>query len=172
MANNHSLQIIIYCKWQIRWYSDDVAFDHVMIPIRGNWFQTKTREHESDDRAGNTVSSVCVTNGKDMALQRQIWSTFVTVLWFRKTEFQDSAGILILVRVLWVTISKIYWQFWHGCLKYTFKSSSTFSSLWNWDYNTNCKKVIQTKRSFYLRSKYFYFLLLLKVSTPLCKRID
>ena len=29
-------------------------------------------EHESDNYAGNTVSSVRVTNGKDMALQRQI----------------------------------------------------------------------------------------------------
>ena len=100
------------------------SFDHVMIPTRGNWFQTNLRE--SDDRAGNTVSSVSVTNGKDMALQRQIWSTFVTLLWFRKTEIQDRARILVLVRVLWVTISKIYWQFWHSFFKYTFKSSSNF----------------------------------------------
>ena len=48
------------------------SFDHVMIPTRGNWFQTNPPEHESDDRAGNTVCSVCVTNGKDMAHQRQI----------------------------------------------------------------------------------------------------
>ena len=48
------------------------SFDHVMIPTRGNWFQTSPLEHESDDRAGNTVFSLCVTNGKDMALQRQI----------------------------------------------------------------------------------------------------
>ena len=50
-----------------------MSFNHVMIPTRGNWFQTNPLEHESDDRAGNTVSSVCViTNGKDMALQLQI----------------------------------------------------------------------------------------------------
>ena len=36
------------------------------------WFQTNTLEHELDDRADNTVSSVCVTNEKNMALQRQI----------------------------------------------------------------------------------------------------
>ena len=47
-----------------------MSFDHVLIPTRGNWFQTNPLEHESDD--GNTVSFVCVTNGKDMALQRQI----------------------------------------------------------------------------------------------------
>ena len=49
-----------------------MSFDHLMILTRGNWFQTNPLEHELDDRAGYTVSSVCVTNGKDMALQRQI----------------------------------------------------------------------------------------------------
>ena len=33
-------------------------FDHVLIPTRGNWFHTNPLEHESDDPAGNTVSSV------------------------------------------------------------------------------------------------------------------
>ena len=87
------------------------------------WFSFQLgqcKETESHDRAGNTVYSVCVTNGKDMAIQRQIWSTFVTVLWFRKTEIQDRAGILVFVRVLWVTISKIYWQFWHSFFIFTF----------------------------------------------------
>ena len=102
------------------------SFEHIMIPTRGNWFQTNPLEHELGDRAGNTLSSVCVTNGKDMALQRQIWSTFVTVLWFRKTKIKNRAGILILVRVLWVTISKIYWHFWHNFFKFTFKRSSIF----------------------------------------------
>ena len=72
------------------------------------------------------IFCVCFTNGKDMALQRQIWSTFVTVLWVRKTEIQDRAGILVLVRVLWVRIPKIYWQFWQSFFKYSFKSSSNF----------------------------------------------
>ena len=52
------------------------SFDHVMIPTRGNWFQTNPLEHEADDLAGNRVSSVCITNGKDISPQRQIWSTF------------------------------------------------------------------------------------------------
>ena len=34
------------------------SFDLIMIPTLGNWFQTNPLEHESDDRAGNTVSSV------------------------------------------------------------------------------------------------------------------
>ena len=41
-------------------------------PTRGNWFQTNRQEHESDDRAGDTVNPVCVTNEKDISLQRQI----------------------------------------------------------------------------------------------------
>ena len=206
------------------------SYDCVMIPTRGNWFQTNPQEHESDDRAGNTVSSVCIhvplvnirgggtdlergygdvqpwrppfhaspaarkgpisskrvssqdpllrkfgnfslyslnfhpnfssqapkfgnfpltrppfqrqrsvrkphtseiraahpylkkswvpPPGEHTALQRQIQSTFVTLLWFRKTEIQDRAWILVLVRVLWVTISKIYRQFWHSFFKY------------------------------------------------------
>ena len=48
------------------------SFHHVMILARGDWFQTNRLEHESDDRGGNRVPSVCVTNGKDIALQRQI----------------------------------------------------------------------------------------------------
>ena len=32
----------------------------------------KLLEQESDDRVGNTVSSLCVTNGEDMAFQGQI----------------------------------------------------------------------------------------------------
>ena len=50
------------------------SFDHVMISTRNNWFQTNPMEHESDDHAGNTVSSVCVINGKHMTLQQQISS--------------------------------------------------------------------------------------------------
>ena len=41
-------------------------------PTRGNWFQTNQPERESGDRAGDTVTSVCVINEKNMALQRQI----------------------------------------------------------------------------------------------------
>ena len=74
------------------------------IPTHGDWLQTNPLEHESDDRADHTVSSVCIANGKDMALQRLIWSTFVTVLWFRKTKIPDRAWRLVLVRncELWI----------------------------------------------------------------------
>ena len=40
-----------------------------------------------------------------------------------------TAGILVLVNVLWVTISKIYRQFWHGFFKYIFKSSFNFYAI-------------------------------------------
>ena len=56
-----------------------------------------------------------------MVLQRQIWSTFVTVLWFGKTKFTDRTGILVLVRLLWDVISKIYWQLRQFLQKYTLK---------------------------------------------------
>ena len=42
------------------------SFNHVTIQTRGNWFQTKPLDHESDH-------AVCVLpNGKDTVLQRQI----------------------------------------------------------------------------------------------------
>ena len=88
---------------------------------RGSWFQTNQPEYESDDRAGDPVTPVCITNEKDTALQRQIWSTFVTGLWCSKTEIKNGTGILVLVRVLWDRISKIYWQFWHSLLKNTLR---------------------------------------------------
>ena len=75
-------------------------FDHIMTLTRRNWFQANPLEDGSDDRTGNTESSVCIINGENMALQRQIPSIFVTVLWFSKTKIQDRAGILVLVRVL------------------------------------------------------------------------
>ena len=62
------------------------SFYYASIPTHGNWFQTNQPEHEWDDHAGDPVTSVCVTNEKDMALQWQIWSTFVTVLWCRKKQ--------------------------------------------------------------------------------------
>ena len=49
-----------------------MSFYCASTPTRGHWFQTNQLEHESDDPAGNTVTSVCVTNEKDMALKRQI----------------------------------------------------------------------------------------------------
>ena len=62
------------------------SFYYASSPTHGNWFQTNQPEQELDDCAGDTVTSVCVggggcvcvcvcvcvTNGKGMALQRQI----------------------------------------------------------------------------------------------------
>ena len=45
-----------------------LLYQHVVTGSK----QTNQPEHESDDHAGDTVTSVCVTNEKDMALQRQI----------------------------------------------------------------------------------------------------
>ena len=46
------------------------SFNYIFIPRRDNWFQTNPLEHKSGYRAGKTVSSLCVTNGKHMSLQR------------------------------------------------------------------------------------------------------
>ena len=79
------------------------------------------------------------TSGKDIAVQLQIWSSFVTVLW-RKTEIQNRVWIFVLVRVLWVMISRIFWQFWHSFFKFMFKSSSNFYPIgitwWKWRWSS------------------------------------
>ena len=72
---------------------------------------------------------VCVTNEKDMACQQQIWSTFVAVLWCSKTKITDRTGILVLVRVLWDTISKIYWKFWYSFFKNAPESRYNFNQI-------------------------------------------
>ena len=89
-----------------------MSFYYAIIPARGNWLNKPDRE--SDDRA----FLLCVLP------LRKIWhysgkirSTFVIVLWFSKTEITDGTGILVLVRVLWDVISKIYWQFRHCFLQ-------------------------------------------------------
>ena len=106
------------------------SFYYASIPTCGNWFQTNQLDHELDDRAGDTVTSVRVTNEKDMALQLQIWPTFVTVLvWINKTKITEGAEILVLVRVLGDMISKIYWQFWHSFFKNALESSYNFNPI-------------------------------------------
>ena len=44
------------------------SFYYVSTTTRSNWFQTNQPEHESDDRAGDTVTSLGATNEKDVAL--------------------------------------------------------------------------------------------------------
>ena len=75
------------------------------------------------DSSGDTATSVCVINEKDMALQWQIWSPFVTVLWCSKTKITEETRILGLVRVLCDMISKIYWQILHSFFKNVLESS-------------------------------------------------
>ena len=74
----------------------NTSFDHVMIPTHGNWFQTNPLLHESDDRAVNTVSSVCVTNGKDMALQRKFDQHLSLYCGFVKPKFKTGPGYWFL----------------------------------------------------------------------------
>ena len=75
------------------------------------------------------LTSVCVINEKDMALQQQIWSTFITVLWCSKTKITNGTRILVLARVLQDKISKICWQFWHSFFKNAFKSNCNFNPI-------------------------------------------
>ena len=124
-------------NWSIKYlqFAGEVmtSLNHVMISTRGNWFQTSSIEHELDNCAHLLWviyhPATGFTNGKDIAVQLHIWSTFVMLLWLRKTEIQDRVWILVLVRVLWVMISRIYWQFWHSFFKFMFKSSSFFIPL-------------------------------------------
>ena len=107
---------------------------HVSSPTRGSWCKKtkqnkKQPEHESDDHAGDLVTSVCVTNEKDTAQQRQIWSTSFIVLWCSKIEITDGTGIFGLVRVLWDIIFKIYWQFWQSFFKNALESSYNFNPI-------------------------------------------
>ena len=47
------------------------SFYYASTPARGNWFQPKQSDHESDDHAGDTITSLCILPmTKDMALQR------------------------------------------------------------------------------------------------------
>ena len=48
------------------------SFYCASTPTRGNWFQINQPEHQTDDPAGDPVTSVCATNDKYMALQWQI----------------------------------------------------------------------------------------------------
>ena len=57
------------------------SFNHAVIPTRGNWFQTNSLEHEHDESDSCVHLLVCFTNGKDIAVQSQIRSTFVFYQW-------------------------------------------------------------------------------------------
>ena len=67
-------------------YTVITLFYSASTTTRGNWFQTNPPEHESNDRAGDTVTSVLPMKKKKKKKKQpgtsaQIWSSFVTVLW-------------------------------------------------------------------------------------------
>ena len=158
-----------------------MLFDYAITPTHGNWFQTN--QNGIGWSNSYTVTYGCVTNGKNMALQRSdiasplchegqsertfpifafssrfsVFSRFLANfalsggtltpapphwlrycfsgkfdqhlllnLWFSRTEITDGTWILVLVRVLWDTISKIYWQLWHSFFKSTLENSYNF----------------------------------------------
>ena len=85
-------------------------------------------EHESSRIiASNLCVSLLTRKIFIVALQRQIWSTFVTLVWCIKTEITDGTGILVFVKVLWDMIFKTYWQFWLSFFKNAFESSYKFN---------------------------------------------
>ena len=103
---------------------------YTITPTHGNCFQTNQPEHESDDHAGNTITSVC-NHWERYGTSAANWSTFVNVLWSSKTKITDGIGILVLVRVLSDTVSKIYRQLWHNFFKNTLENLLQFLSHWN-----------------------------------------
>ena len=99
------------------------SFYNAIVPAHGNWFQIDQLDHESDDQA----LPLCMLPMKKIwHFSGKIWSTIVTVLWLSKIKITDWTGILVLVRVLWDVISKIYWQVWHSFFKNTLESSYNF----------------------------------------------
>ena len=76
-----------------------MSFDYTIIPTCGNLFQTNQPEHELDDYTGNRVTSVYVTNEKDMAhtSAANLINTCHCIE-FSKTEITHKTGILVLVR--------------------------------------------------------------------------
>ena len=101
----------------VQWRHHFIILSYLHI---ASWFQTNQTDHESDDR----TLLLCVLPMKKIRhFSSKIWSVFVTLSWFSKTEITDGTGILVFVRVLWDVISTIYWQFCHCFFKNTLKSS-------------------------------------------------
>ena len=104
------------------------SFYYASTSTRGNWFQTNQPEHESDDCAGDTATSGCVTNDKNWHFSGKFDLTFVTLLWCSKTKITERTGILVHGRVLWWDmIFKICWQFWYSFFKNTLESSNNIN---------------------------------------------
>ena len=107
----------------LQWRRHFIIFFNAITPAHGNCFQTCNQpEHESDDYTGST--HMCVTSEKDMVLQQQIWSTFVTVVWFINIKFSENFGIILQkytwgsnnFRTIEIPGEKWYVRFvWHQC---------------------------------------------------------
>ena len=114
------------------------SFDHVMVSTRGSCFQTNPLEQWIGWSPG--MIALVIQYFLSVLPMVKIWHfsgkfnqhfiTFVTVLKFRKTEIQDRAGISVLVRVLWVMISKFTGTLARFLQMYTLKQFQ-FSSHWN-----------------------------------------
>ena len=100
-------------EWPRRQFTGEVitSINHIMIPTWGNWFQ---KTHWSMNRIIVLIFCVHFTNGKDIAVQWQIWWHLLQYCGSVKPKFKSRVWILVLVRVFWVRISKIYWQLWHS----------------------------------------------------------
>ena len=93
----------------LTWYAGIIVMTSFYYAIiSGNWFQTNQPEHELDDCS----LLLCVL----VLPMRKIWQTKIT----------DETGILVLVRVFWDVISKIYWKRWHSLFNNTLESSYNF----------------------------------------------
>ena len=86
-----------------------------MILTRGNWFQTNPLEHESDDRAGNTVSSVCVL-------------PMVKILHF-SGKFDQHLSLCCGYVKLKFTTGPEYWISWESCELWFPKFTDNFGTV-------------------------------------------
>ena len=103
-----------------------MSYNYAISPTRGNWFQTNQPRHESDDPVGNTVTpSVCVANEKLMVLSGK-FDQQLSLYRGSVNHNSDGTGILVLVRILWDRIFKIYLQFWRSFFKNTLVNSYNF----------------------------------------------
>ena len=97
-----------------------------VMMTRGNRFQTNSLEHKHDE-SDSCVHLLCVFyQWQRHSSSVANYDQHLSLLWLRKTKIQDRIWTLVLVGVLWITIPRIYWQFWQSFFKLTFRSSSTF----------------------------------------------
>ena len=97
---------------------------YASTPTRGSWFQTNQPEHESDDRAGDTVTSVCVLPMRKIRHCSGKFDQHLSLYHDAvKPKLQTGPGYWFFVRVLWDMISKIYWQFWHSFIQNALESN-------------------------------------------------